>query len=152
MCIICIPQNGAVRKERIMNTALKSNTKTAQEKLEAIENINLNEYEQDNVVSRIIDNVHVNVSSKFGSAYSNPISDKEIRAYIQRGNLKNPYTVVKGLDLVLDGEDVEISYDLAPIPFDRIRRITGYLVGTMDRWNNAKTSEEQDRVKHAVVA
>ncbi len=34
--------------------------------------------------------------------------------------------------------------------FDRIRRITGYLVGTMDRWNNAKRAEEHDRVKHSL--
>ena len=34
--------------------------------------------------------------------------------------------------------------------FERIRRITGYLVGTMDRWNDAKTAEEADRVKHSV--
>lgn len=34
--------------------------------------------------------------------------------------------------------------------FERIRRITGYLVGGMDRWNNAKRQEEQDRVKHGV--
>jgi ribonucleoside-triphosphate reductase len=33
-------------------------------------------------------------------------------------------------------------------PFERIRRITGYLVGTLDRFNNAKRSEEADRVKH----
>ncbi len=32
--------------------------------------------------------------------------------------------------------------------FERIRRITGYLVGTVDRFNNAKRAEEQDRVKH----
>lgn len=32
--------------------------------------------------------------------------------------------------------------------FERIRRITGYLVGTIDRWNNAKRAEERDRVKH----
>ena len=31
---------------------------------------------------------------------------------------------------------------------ERIRRITGYLVGTMDKWNDAKTAEEKDRVKH----
>ena len=43
-----------------------------------------------------------------------------------------------------------IRYELAPVPFDRIRRITGYLVGTMDRWNDAKTAEESDRVKHGV--
>lgn len=34
--------------------------------------------------------------------------------------------------------------------FERIRRITGYLVGTMDHWNDAKTSEERDRVKHGI--
>jgi ribonucleoside-triphosphate reductase len=34
--------------------------------------------------------------------------------------------------------------------FERIRRITGYLVGTMDRWNDAKRAEERDRVKHGV--
>ena len=33
-------------------------------------------------------------------------------------------------------------------PFERIRRITGYLVGTLDRFNNAKRAEEADRVKH----
>ena len=39
------------------------------------------------------------------------------------------------------GEDVK---------FDRIRRITGYLVGTTDRFNNAKRAEEKDRVKHTM--
>lgn len=32
--------------------------------------------------------------------------------------------------------------------FERIRRITGYLVGTLDRFNNGKRAEEHDRVKH----
>jgi len=36
------------------------------------------------------------------------------------------------------------------VGFERVRRITGYLVGTMDRWNDAKRAEEQDRVKHSV--
>lgn len=36
------------------------------------------------------------------------------------------------------------------VMFERIRRITGYLVGTMDKWNNAKKAEEKDRVKHDV--
>lgn len=34
------------------------------------------------------------------------------------------------------------------IKFDRIRRITGYLVGTLDRFNNAKRKEVEDREKH----
>ena len=36
------------------------------------------------------------------------------------------------------------------VGFERIRRITGYLVGTMDHWNSAKSAEERDRVKHDV--
>lgn len=34
--------------------------------------------------------------------------------------------------------------------FERVRRITGYLVGTLDRFNNAKRAEERDRVKHGM--
>ena len=37
------------------------------------------------------------------------------------------------------------------VHFERIRRITGYLVGTMDRWGNSKRAEERDRVKHEVM-
>lgn len=40
--------------------------------------------------------------------------------------------------------------ETADAPFDRIRRITGYLVGTLDRFNNGKRAEEHDRVKHNV--
>ena len=36
------------------------------------------------------------------------------------------------------------------VQFQRIRRITGYLVGTMEQWNNAKRAEERDRVKHTM--
>lgn len=35
------------------------------------------------------------------------------------------------------------------VKFERIRRITGYLVGTLDRFNDGKRAEERDRVKHA---
>jgi len=34
------------------------------------------------------------------------------------------------------------------VKFQRIRRITGYLVGTMEKWNDAKKAEERDRVNH----
>lgn len=36
------------------------------------------------------------------------------------------------------------------VKFERIRRITGYLVGTLDKWNDAKKAEEKDRVKHSI--
>lgn len=34
------------------------------------------------------------------------------------------------------------------VKFERIRRVTGYLVGTLDRFNDAKKAEVHDRVKH----
>ncbi|MCD8211839.1 MAG: hypothetical protein LUC17_02310 [Oscillospiraceae bacterium] len=37
------------------------------------------------------------------------------------------------------------------VGFERIRRITGYLVGTLDRWNDAKRAEERDRVRHGLA-
>lgn len=37
------------------------------------------------------------------------------------------------------------------VGFTRIRRITGYLVGSMEKWNDAKRKEEADRVKHMKV-
>lgn len=36
------------------------------------------------------------------------------------------------------------------VGFERIRRITGYLVGSLSKWNSAKRAEEHDRVKHSV--
>lgn len=36
------------------------------------------------------------------------------------------------------------------IKFEMIRRICGYLVGSLDKWNDAKFAEEKDRVKHSV--
>ena len=37
------------------------------------------------------------------------------------------------------------------VKFERIRRITGYLVGTVDRFNDGKRAEEKDRVKHSTI-
>ena len=54
---------------------------------------------------------------------------------------------LKSLDITLDDEFADLHYEFEHVPFERIRRITGYLVGTMDQWNDAK---EHDRVKHDV--
>ena len=71
------------------------------------------------------------------------LDQRELDAYIARANTKYPIGSVQALDVHIDGD-----FPLAPRPFSRIRRITGYLVGDMTRWNNAKTAEEKDRVKH----
>ncbi len=56
------------------------------------------------------------------------------------------------ISLNLDGEYVDVDYDFGSQPFERIRRITGYLVGTLDRFNNGKRAEEHDRVTHGLQA
>ena len=45
-------------------------------------------------------------------------------------------------------EEKEVKTIGEGVGFERIRRITGYLVGTVDRFNNGKRAEEHDRVKH----
>lgn len=77
------------------------------------------------------------------------MDEKEAEVYVDQavkkyGNRLKEVTVQPDPE---DGEYVTMNYKLAQ-PFERIRRITGYLVGTMDRWGDAKRSEEHDRVKH----
>ena len=57
-----------------------------------------------------------------------------------------------GLKIEIENDDeVTLTYILKnDVPFERIRRITGYPVGTLDKWNVAKRAEERDRVKHTV--
>ena len=74
---------------------------------------------------------------------------KEAQAYVKY--LENKYgRKLEKLDINIDGEFADLNYEFAAVPFERIRRITGYLVGTMDHWNDAKTAEERDRVKHSL--
>ena len=78
------------------------------------------------------------------------LSQEEINAYIDYGKQKYSDREISGMTVKTDGEYVDLQYDFADVPFDRIRRITGYLVGTLDRFNNGKRAEEHDRVKHGV--
>jgi len=58
---------------------------------------------------------------------------------------------VCGYTGILNGKCPNCGRLEGDIRFERIRRITGYLVGTLDRFNDAKKAEVRDRVKHAVV-
>jgi len=74
---------------------------------------------------------------------------KEAQAYVDY--LENKYNrKLDRLDIKIDGEYADLDYTFSNVPFERIRRITGYLVGTMDNWNDAKSAEERDRVKHSL--
>lgn len=80
------------------------------------------------------------------------LPQEEIDAYAQQIIEKNPDKYIKTIELTVDGEFVDVKYTYDSVPFERIRRITGYLVGTVDRFNNAKRAEVEDRVKHSVVS
>lgn len=76
------------------------------------------------------------------------VSEVEQRAYINYMAKQNPDIKSGTLDILLDGGEVDLTLTPDPVRFQRIRRITGYLVGTLDRFNNAKRAEVNDRVKH----
>lgn len=75
----------------------------------------------------------------------------EVSAYINYMAKQHADIHSGALDIELDGEDVALTLTPDVVRFQRIRRITGYLVGTLDRFNNAKRHEVDDRVKHIGV-
>ena len=77
------------------------------------------------------------------------LSQQEIDAYMDYARQSHPDKMISGLDIKLDGDFADLTYHWETVPFERIRRITGYLVGTVERFNDAKRSEERDRVKHS---
>ncbi len=80
------------------------------------------------------------------------ISDAEKEAYVQRARELYPDRRIEEMDLtIVDDDYVDIEYHYDTTPFQRIRRVTGYLAGTLDRFNNAKKAEVRDRVKHDVT-
>jgi len=90
--------------------------------------------------SRVVNNIEVAISG-------GDISNEELSVYLKQLQAKQIHKIVKA-DISVDDEHIDVSYKLEHIPFERIRRITGYLVGTTERWGDAKQAEERDRVKH----
>lgn len=78
------------------------------------------------------------------------IPEEEAMAYVDRARELHG-TKVKEIVVKIDPNDpdmVDIEYIWDGEKFHRLRRITGYLVGNLSRWNNGKRAEERDRVKH----
>jgi hypothetical protein len=78
------------------------------------------------------------------------MSEQEIQGYIRYVEDQTDEQLETLSISLEDSGNIALDYDLRPAKFERIRRITGYLVGTIDRWNNAKRAEEHDRVKHGI--
>ena len=76
----------------------------------------------------------------------------EVSAYINYMAKQHPDIKSGTLDIeLIDGEEVGLTLTPDVVRFQRIRRITGYLVGDLSRFNNAKRREVDDRVKHTSV-
>lgn len=77
------------------------------------------------------------------------LPDEIVQAAIQMMEKEEGRKVV---EISIRSTDNPEEYGITPVfekvPFQRIRRITGYLVGTLDRFNDAKRAEVEDRVKH----
>lgn len=78
------------------------------------------------------------------------ISEEEKNNYVRYLENKFPEKTLSALEINIDGDYADLRYKFEDVPFERIRRVTGYLTGTLDRWNDAKRAEEHDRVKHGV--
>ena len=84
------------------------------------------------------------------TVHNGEIPEEEALAYVERGRElygSTLYEIVATLD-PNDEDMIDLEYKWMGKPFHRLRRITGYLVGNLGRWNNAKRAEERDRVKH----
>lgn len=89
----------------------------------------------------VVDDIHVEVNG-------GEMETAEIKEYISYLRNKFKRHTIESLSLTIDGEDVELRYRIKPEPFERIRRVTGYLTGDLKFWNDGKRAEERDRVKH----
>ena len=78
------------------------------------------------------------------------MTEAEIARYLDyvQSKIPDPVTTIDIRPAIDKPGKVELRYTQKAVKFERIRRITGYLVGTIDRWNNAKRMEEQEREKH----
>ena len=93
---------------------------------------------------KVLDNIQIVVNG------CEDMQDKEIRAYVNKVRPGKGVVLKKLIITIMpdDPDSVILDWETDKKHFERIRRITGYLVGNMDRWNAAKRAEERDRLKH----
>ena len=93
---------------------------------------------------KVLDNIQIVVNG------CEDMQDKEIQAYVNKVRPEKGVVLKKLIITIMPGDpdNVVLDWETDKKHFERIRRITGYLVGNMDRWNAAKRAEEHDRLKH----
>lgn len=77
------------------------------------------------------------------------LNQEQCETYLNYAQKTYRDEVVTEIHLTFTDHGVEMKTKTAPPGYEHIRRITGYLVGTLDKFNDGKKAEERDRVKHA---
>lgn len=94
----------------------------------------------------------VNSIVQFGEC-NNDILEKGLEELSQYNPVHVSRLIELGVNCLTDEKSAKKYYERYYYPtqkFERLRRITGYLVGTLDRWNDGKKAEEAARVKHTI--
>lgn len=76
------------------------------------------------------------------------ISDDEMKKLLKRG--RDMWNYLTDIYVLMDEDEMEVGYITEQIAYERLRRVTGYISGTLDRFNDAKKAEVLERVKHQV--
>ena len=95
----------------------------------------------------------LNSLKQFGE-FDSKIVDEGLKELSQFPELHYSRLVELGIKSFKNNEDAKKYFERyqveESVSFERLRRITGYLVGSLDRWNDGKRAEEAARVKHTI--
>ena len=95
----------------------------------------------------------LNSLKQFGE-FDSKIVDEGLKELSQFPELHYSRLIELGIKSFKNNEDAKKYFERyqveESISFERLRRITGYLVGSLDRWNDGKKAEEAARVKHTI--
>lgn len=75
------------------------------------------------------------------------ISDEELSVYLTSLQAKEKHKIVIA-DILVNNTGVDVNYNLEYVPFEKIQRVTGCLVGATAQWCDTRQAEKLDRVKH----
>lgn len=97
----------------------------------------------------------LNSLKQFGE-FDSKIVDEGLKELSQFPELHYSRLIELGIKSFKNDNDAKRYFERYQIKesesFERLRRITGYLVGTLSRWNDGKKAEERERVKHSISA
>ena len=95
----------------------------------------------------------LNSLKQFGE-FDSKIVDEGLKELSQFPELHYSRLIELGIKSFKNNEDAKKYFERYQVEesesFERLRRITGYLVGSLDRWNDGKKAEEAARVKHTI--